>query len=339
MSLNPGVLTSWFEQYRSSLWGLSYRMTGSAADADDIVQETFVRAYQHAPDGLDDPRRWLMRVAINAGRDVLRRRKRRRYVGPWLPTPIATSDDVPAPEPIADVRTQEGRYDLLESASLAFLQALEALTASQRAVLLLRDVFDYSAAEVAAALDLREGNVRTTHHRARRAMESYERRRFVPNAINRARTDETLRRFLSLLSAGDVRGIERMLAADVKAVTDGGGEFTASLRPITGIGRVGRFFARLAASRSGAIDASIRSINQLPAAWFVFESPCGRRPPRLVLSLDLNAAGLISDLRVIASATKLARLDAVSGSRPAARSTATGATAGPVAWSTTRRSA
>src|SRR5262252_1969168 len=98
MSLNPAVLTSWFEQYRSSLWGLSYRMTGSAADADDIVQETFVRAYQHAPDGLDDPRRWLMRVAINAGRDVLRRRKRRRYVGPWLPTPIATSDDVPAPE-------------------------------------------------------------------------------------------------------------------------------------------------------------------------------------------------------------------------------------------------
>src|SRR5215468_11169775 len=73
MSLNPGVLTSWFEQHRSFLWGLSYRMTGSAADADDIVQETFVRAYQHAPAHLDDPRRWLMRVAVNAGRDVLRR--------------------------------------------------------------------------------------------------------------------------------------------------------------------------------------------------------------------------------------------------------------------------
>src|SRR5262252_3321404 len=108
MSLNARILTSWFEQYRSFLWGMSYRMTGSAADADDIVQETFVRAYQHAPDGLDDPRGWLMRVAINAGRDVLRRRKRRGYVGPWLPAPIATGGDRAAPEPIADARTQEG---------------------------------------------------------------------------------------------------------------------------------------------------------------------------------------------------------------------------------------
>jgi len=101
---------------------------------------------------------------------------------------------------------------------------------------------------------------------------------------------------------------------------------------------VARFFARLAASRSGAIDASIQSINQLPAAWLVFESRRGRRPPRLVLSIDLNAAGLISNLRVIASATKLARLAAVGGSRPAARSAATGATAGRVvAWSTAVR--
>src|SRR5215467_8035754 len=152
MSLNTEVLTRWFEQHRSFLWGLSYRMTGSAADADDVVQETFVRAWKHAPDGLDDPRGWLMRVAINAGRDVLRRRKRRGYVGPWLPTPIATRDDISAPEPIADVRTQEARYGLHESASLAFLQVLELLTVTQRAALLLRDVFDYSAAEVAAAL-------------------------------------------------------------------------------------------------------------------------------------------------------------------------------------------
>jgi RNA polymerase sigma-70 factor (ECF subfamily) len=331
MPLNADVLTRWFEQHRSFLWGLSYRMTGSAADADDVVQETFVRAWKHAPDGLDDPRGWLMRVAINAGRDVLRRRKRRGYVGPWLPMPIATGEDMSSPEPVAFGPTLERQYDLTESASLAFLQALEALTATQRAVLLLRDVFDYSAAEVAAALDLHDGNVRTIHHRARRAIESYERRRFQPTPGNRARADEALRRFLSLLSAGDVRGIERMLAADVNAVTDGGGEFTASLHPIAGAARVARFFARLAASRPGRIAASIRSINHLPTAWFVFESPRGRRPPRLMLGIDLDAAGLISNVRVIASATKLARIEALSGSWPAARSTARDAAAGPVA--------
>src|SRR5262249_37000409 len=117
MSLNTEVLTRWFEQHRSFLWGLSYRMTGSAADADDVVQETFVRAWKHAPDGLDDPRGWLMRVAINAGRDVLRRRKRRGYVGPWLPTPIATGEDVSSLEPVADGPTLEGQYGLTESAS------------------------------------------------------------------------------------------------------------------------------------------------------------------------------------------------------------------------------
>jgi RNA polymerase sigma-70 factor (ECF subfamily) len=174
MAPTDDVLTAWFEEHRSFLWGLSYRMTGSAADADDVVQETFVRAYQHAPPHLDDPRRWLMRVAVNAGRDVLRRRKRRGYVGPWLPTPIETDDDVPPSfEPTVEGETLEGRYDLMESVSLAFLQALEALTPTQRAVLILRDVFDYSAAEVASALNMSEGNVRTVHHRARRAMRTY----------------------------------------------------------------------------------------------------------------------------------------------------------------------
>jgi RNA polymerase sigma factor (sigma-70 family) len=308
MSPSETVLSRWFDQHRSFLWGLSYRMTGSAADADDIVQDTFVRACQHAPEHLDDPRRWLMRVAVNAGRDLLRRRKRRAYVGSWLPTPIETVGDEAPPsyEPTVEGRTLESRYDLLESVSLAFLHALEVLTATQRAVLLLRDVFDYSAAEVAVALDRSEGNIRIIHHRARRSMESYERRRFVPTATNRARTDKTLQQFLRLLSAGDVQAIERMLAADVKVTTDGGGEFTALHQPIMGARLVAQFFARLASSRSGRMDIVIREINEFPAAVCEFESPRGRRPPRLVLSIDLNDAGLIMTVRVIASARKLA---------------------------------
>jgi len=303
------VLAQWFDEHRSFLWGLSYRITGSAADADDVVQETFMRAHQHAPAELENPRRWLMKVAVNAGRDVLRRRKRRAYVGPWLPTPIETGDDAPPSfEPAVGGRTLEGRYDLMESVSLAFLQALEALTPTQRAVLLLRDVFDYSAAEVGGALDLAEGNVRTTHHRARRAMEAYERNRAVPTVSNRSRTAQALQRFLQLLDAADVRGIERMLAEDVRTVTDAGGEFTALLAPITGARRVAQFFARLSASRGGAVRFVIRSMNGFPAALLEFAAPRARRPPRLLLSMALNSDGLIAGLSVIASPEKLGRL-------------------------------
>jgi RNA polymerase sigma-70 factor, ECF subfamily len=310
MAPSDAVLTRWYSEHRSFLWGLAYRITGSSADAEDVVQDTFMRAHQHAPAHLDDPRRWLMRVAVNVSCDVLRRRKRRAYIGPWLPTPIQTNDGPPPSfEPVVEGRTLEGRYDLVESASLAFLQALEVLTPAQRAVLLLRDVFDYTAAEVASALDMSEGNVRTTHHRSRRAMVKYEKHRTRPTVVNRARTNTALRRFLELLGTNDVRGIERMLAADVKAVTDGGGEFAASLVPVSGVRRVAQFFARLAASRAGRVDVAITSVNGFPSAIFHFESPRGRRAPRLLLSLDLNRMGLIRNVRVIASSTKLAALD------------------------------
>ena len=105
-----------------------------------------------------------------------------------------------------------------------------------------------------------------------------------------------------------MQGIERMLAADVKAVTDGGGEFAASLRPIRGRAQVARFFARLASSRRGGMAVSIRSINEFPTALFDFASPRGRRVPRLALSLDLDRQGLVAQVRVVANSTKLAAL-------------------------------
>ena len=316
MAPSDALLTSWFDEHRGFLWGLCYRITGSAADADDLVQETFLRALKRGPERLDDPRRWLTRVAVNAARDALRRRKRRSYIGPWLPTPITMPGEEAPPsyEPVADDgRTLEGRYDLLESASLAFLQALEGLTPTQRAVLLLSDVFDYSAAEVAKALGLAAGNVRTIHHRAKRVMASYDQHRTVPTASNQARTQKSLEQFLAFLGAGDVGGIERMLAADVRAVSDGGGEFTATRRPILGRGRVARFFARLAASRPGPMRITMPSLNGFPAAQFEFETSPGRRPPRLVLSVDVDADGLISALRVIANSTKLAAVPFTGG--------------------------
>ncbi len=317
MPPSHAVVTAWFEDHRTFLWGLCYRITGRAADADEVVQGTFVRAWQHAPEPLNEPRRWLVRVAVNAARDVLRRRKRRAYVGTWLPGPIETGDEDPPPshEPRIDgERTLEGRYDLLESASLAFLQALEALTPTQRAVLLLCDVFDYSAAEAAAALDLSAGNVRTIHHRARRVMGQYERHRSRPTASNRQATGKALQRFLDLVGAGDVRGIEQMLAADVRALTDGGGEFTAARRAIVGPAPVALFFVRMAASRQRPARIALRTLNGFPAAVLDFESPLARRPPRLALSVEVDGHGRICLLRAVASSRKLTALRPVSAS-------------------------
>jgi RNA polymerase sigma factor (sigma-70 family) len=312
MALDDTILTRWFEDHRSFLWGLCYRVTGSASDADDVVQETFIKALEHAPRELAEPRPWLVRVAVNASRDLLRRRRRRAYIGEWLPDPIETNEALPSFEPIVHGReTLEGRYDLMESVSIAFLQALEVLTPTQRAVLLLCDVFDYSAAEAAAALDLSHGNIRTIHHRARRLMGSYDRKRTVPTAAIRERTSGALRRFLDLLAKSDVRGIERMLADDVRAVADSGGEFTATRRAIIGPSRVARFFARLSLSRQSGMRTRLVMLNGLPAALLEFDKPMGRRPPKLAFAIGLNRDGLLSRLWVVASSRKLAAISSI----------------------------
>jgi RNA polymerase sigma-70 factor, ECF subfamily len=219
--------------HKSFLWGLCYRLTGSAADADDLVQETFVRLIERPPAHTDEPwRPWLVRVALNLGRDLLRRRKRRAYVGLWLPSPIETQEQESSPscEFSADRQlSPEGRYDLVESVTFAFLLALEALTPQQRAVLLLRDVFDYSGRESAEALDMSEVNVKTTHHRARRVMQEYDRARCVPTRALQERTRQALEQFLTCLASQDVSGMERLLAAEVCALSDGGGEVTAQM--------------------------------------------------------------------------------------------------------------
>src|SRR5262249_14267372 len=156
------------------------RMTGSAADAEDIVQDAFVRALEKPPADMEAPLRpWLVKIAINLSRDQLRRRRRREYFGPWLPAPVITEDDTPLDlhdQPAAG-SSPMAQYDLTESLTIAFLVALEALTPTQRAVLLLRDVFDYSTTETAGAVAITESNVKVTLHRARRIMRAYDKDR------------------------------------------------------------------------------------------------------------------------------------------------------------------
>jgi RNA polymerase sigma-70 factor (ECF subfamily) len=297
-----------FDEHRRFLWGLSYRMTGSAADADDIVQDTFVRAMEHPPQRTEEPLRpWLVKVALNLSRDMLRRRKRRDYVGPWLPSPVDTSEE-PAPpsyEPVIDGRdTLEGRYDLLESVSLAFLVALEQLTPRQRAVLLLRDVFDYSVKEAGEALDLSEPNVKTTHHRARQVMASYDGRRVRPSLSLQDANRTALFQFLQRLEANDVAGVEALLADDVKTTTDGGGEFRSALRVIVGRSKVARFFLSVSKIGQGH-NARVVTLNGLPAVVVDTEIVPPRVAPRTMMQVDVDETGRIRHIYVVSATAKL----------------------------------
>jgi RNA polymerase sigma factor (sigma-70 family) len=293
------------------LWGLCYRMTGSAADAEDLVQETFARALERPPLRADEPLRpWLTSVAVNLAKDLLRRRRRTPYVGPWLPSPIETADEPPSVEPmLPDGTSTEGRYDMLESVSLAFLLALEALSPLQRAVLLLRDVFDYSVREVADCLGLSEPNVKTTHHRARKAMEAYDRERCVPTRALQGRTREMLEQLMGCLLTRDTAGAEALLSRSARFLADGGGEFLASRVPVLGPKRVVLLIMRLTELRGPPEHAELRMVNGLPALIATYArsgSHSGSRvASRVVIAPRLDTEGRILDLYNMLATAKL----------------------------------
>jgi RNA polymerase sigma-70 factor, ECF subfamily len=314
--LPADLLAPLFAEHRTFLWGLCYRLTGCAADAEDIVQETFIRVLEHPPARTDEPwRPWLVRVAVNLGRDLLRRRKRRGYVGPWLPSPIETGDEASPPSSdIADGQSSpEGRYDLMESVSFAFLLALEALTPQQRAVLLLRDVFDYSVQETAEAIDLSEANVKTTHHRARRIMQSYDRNRCLPTRTLQEQTHHALERFLSSFATHDMTAIEKLLAADVRILSDGGGEFLAALKPVVGRDKIMRFYTKAFARSRPIASSDIRFLNGLPTLIVEFADKHPREAPAVVQQLTLAPDGRIQQIYAILAPRKLTAVHFVSG--------------------------
>lgn len=307
----PPGLEAAFAAERGFLAGLCYRMTGSPTDAEDLVQETFVRALEHPPGDTSRAwRPWLTHVALNLSRDHLRRRRRRAYVGPWLPGVVATDADAPAHEPWVGAVSTEGRYDLVESIGIAFLVALEALTPNQRAVLLLRDVFDYDVRATAEALDLGEANVKVTLLRARRAMAAYDRDRPVSMRAAQAQTRVALERFVACLLAADAEGAQRLMRDDAIAIGDGGSEFPAARRVVAGADRVARLHLGLARHLEADVSLAIRSINGLPA--LVLERPNARDrfAPRIVFALRVDAAGRIVATYSILAPAKLARVDA-----------------------------
>ncbi len=297
----PLDLSAAFTAHRREVWLLCYRMTGSAADSDDLVQETFARALERPPADRSRPwLPWLVRVAVNLARDHLRRRRRRAYRGPWLPEPVEL------PELSHEPCHTEARYELLESVSYAFLVALEALTPAQRAVLLLRDVIGYSAGEAAEALGLSEGNVRVVLHRARKALEAYDADRCRPSQALRERTAAVLQRFLASIAAGDVADVEALLTEDVVTLNDVNGKYAAAGVPVHGRNKVARFHVNVSRLREGAPRYELRLLNGLPA--FVAEWDVSERnlAPRIVIVPVLDAAGRIRAIHSVLAPEKLA---------------------------------
>jgi RNA polymerase sigma-70 factor (ECF subfamily) len=309
-----------FKEHRRLLWGIAYRMTGSAADADDVLQETFTRAVEHPHAGDALPLRpWLVHVAMNVARDALRRRKRRGYVGPWLPSPIPDLEGVADVEPALSalaVPAADARYDLRESASYAFLVALEALQPQQRAVLLMRDVLDYSVRETADALGLSEPNVKTTHHRARRAMAAYDARRRPSMTEVAAETRAALERFLGAIMAQDAAAAGACLADGVRLVSDGGGEYRAALRPVLGPDRVTRFLLGLNKKLGVPPRFDVRLLNGVPALVMEYEERPAPRvsiakhwAKRFVVRCDIDARGAIVEVHIVVASAKLGFLE------------------------------
>lgn len=297
------------ETDRRLLWGVCYRMTGNAADADDLVQETFVRALSHPPRRREQPARpWLIRVAINLSLDLLRKRRRRGYVGEWLPSPVPTeSEDNPASfDPRApSENSPAARYEMLESVSFAFLLALEALTPLQRAVLLLRDVFDYSTQEAAEALGISGSNTKVTLLRARRRMQDYDKNKEALTPARRDATRHALEQFLLCVNNGDVRGLEQLLAEDIVSISDGGGKVNAALNPIKGRTNVVRLIAGLCSKLRSAPRASLRNFNGLPAVLFEDVDSTSTAATRYTVHVDVDGNGRIRKLNAVLAPDKL----------------------------------
>ncbi len=301
-------LDALYRAQRERVWAIVYRMTGSAADADDLVQDAFVKVAQNAPDGDLGP--WLTRVAINGGIDLLRQRKRRGYIGPWLPEPIDTGEQSAADDHAerAD-RAERGaaqRYDMLESASFAFLVALEALTPRARAILLLCDVFDFSVKEAAAHLSMSESHVKVTHHRARRVMGTYDHARTIPTRALQGKTRAALATLMTALVTGDLEGVAAMLAEDVTSTTDSGGQFTAARVPVRGRAKVALFWTKV--GRHDDVRVELRMLNGLPALVTTIEKAPKGIAPRLTLQIELNADGQVSGMHAVLAPSKLTRL-------------------------------
>ena len=244
--------TDAFVTHRNLLFTVSYEMLGSAADAEDVLQEVWLRWAEVDTADVRDPRAYLVRMATRLSLNRLRTLSRRRedYVGTWLPEPVLTAPDVADDVALAD------------SVSTAMLLVLETLPPTERAVFVLREVFDVPYTEIAEAVEKSEAAVRQIASRARTHVA--ERR---PRAsVSTAERDAVIAKFRAATSTGDLQGLMDVLAPDVVLMTDGGGRVKAALNPIFGRDKVFRF---LTAVTPDALELEPVWLNGSPAIQFV----------------------------------------------------------------------
>jgi RNA polymerase sigma-70 factor, ECF subfamily len=285
-----------FETYRPYLFAIAYRMLGSAMDAEDMVQETYLRFQATCPQSLHSLKAYLSTILVRLCMDQLQlaRRKREQYVGPWLPEPILTEKVAEATDPAKLVETEE-------SISMAFLVLLEQLRPFGRAVFLLREVFEYSFAEIAAMLDKSEIACRRSFSRAKQHL--IDRRPRFPQTSDEETHQQLLASFLVAVQSGEMATLTELLSEDVVLWADGGGKIKqAALHPIRGRDAVARF--SLGTKRFWPKNATVER-----AEVNVQTSLIIRTGDQVfsVLTIDVEQ-GYIQTIRVIANPEKLARV-------------------------------
>ncbi|MGN9756863.1 RNA polymerase sigma-70 factor [Streptomyces sp. SD31] len=278
-----------FETHRPRLFGLAYRMLGSAEEAEDTVQDAYLRFSGADRARIEHPAAWLAKVVTNLclTRLTSARARREQYVGPWLPEPVITSDGTLGPLESAEQR---------DAVSMAMLVLLERLTPTERAVYVLREAFAYGHREIAEVLDLTEANCRQLYRRAvQRVGEA--RSRFEPAP---ERQEELVASFVAAARDGDLARLEKLLAADVIWSSDGGGKVSAARRPVEGREKVSRFLVGLVERFMEGVHFTTAEINGEPAvaAW-AGDTLLG------VVALELGD-GLVVHARAVVNPDKLA---------------------------------
>ncbi|MFF1396677.1 RNA polymerase sigma-70 factor [Streptomyces sp. NPDC058287] len=282
-----------FEEHRPVLMGVAYRMLGRVADAEDVVQDAWLRWAQADRDEVREPRAYLVRVATRLAIDRLRQAQVRReaYVGPWLPEPLVTDFGPTAPD------TAEAAV-LAESVSLAVLVVLESLSPLERAVFVLREAFGFPFAEIATTLERSESAVRQLAGRARKHVDE-RRPRFDVDPVEQRDLTE---RFLAAATGGDLEALMTILAPDARLVGDSGGKSKAPLRVIESADKVGRFLLGAAKGGGAAFTFRIVELNGGPAVLALVDGK-----PDSVFQVDV-ADGHVQCVYIVRNPDKLTSL-------------------------------
>jgi RNA polymerase sigma-70 factor (ECF subfamily) len=277
-----------FVKHRRLLFTVAYEMLGSAVDAEDVVQDAWLKWSKVDQSEIQHPRAYLVRIVTRKALDQLRTVTRRRedYFGPWLPEPLLTSPDV-----AEDV-------ELADSLSTAMLLVLETLTPTQRAVFLLHDVFDVGYDELAEAVGKTPAAVRQIAHRAR----AHVAERRPRGAVSQAETREALEALQRAVSTGDLQELVDRLAPDVVALGDGGGIKQALPRPVVGAGKVGRLFGVGIEMMGARMTSEFAQVNGWPALIIRLDGELDS-----VISMRVED-GLISAIYTVRNPEKLSRI-------------------------------